>query len=86
VSGESVASLLAGLTAQTGETPAAIYAKWAALTPSDETLEQLVRRKLVANGKSAQLEESLEATLRKGGAVGESVEEMLRKTGLTGWS
>lgn len=83
---ESVEQALRVLTGQTGDSAAQVYSKWAGVGPSDGTLEQLVRLKLVATGKSAQLRESLEATLRAGGAVGESVEEMLAKSGLTGWS
>jgi hypothetical protein len=83
---ESVEQALRVLTGMTGDTAAQVYAKWAAVGPADASLEQLVRLKLVATGKSAQLRESLEATLRAGGAVGESVEQMLAKSGLTGWS
>jgi hypothetical protein len=84
---ESVNGWLMQLTGQTGESAVQTYAKWASLTVgSDDSLYRLVNRKLVANGKSAQVRESLEATLAAGGAVGESVEEMLAKTGLTGWS
>lgn len=84
---ESIAALLSELTSQTGESAVAIYAKWASLTVGpDDSLYRLVCRKLTANGKAAQIEESLEATLAKGGATGSSVEQMLLKTGLTGWS
>jgi hypothetical protein len=87
VAGESVQELLAKLTGAAGENPEDIYATWASLTVrGGEPLEQLVRRHLVAGGKSAQVRESLLATLRAGGAVGETVEECLLKSGLTGWS
>ena len=86
MAGESVAELLAQLTAQSGESAASIYAKWAAVGPADESLEQLVRLKLTANAKTAQIKENLLSTIQAGGAVGESLEECLLKSGLTGWS
>lgn len=87
MAGESVRALLVSLTSTTGETAEQVYAKWAGLTlGGGEALEGLVRRKLVANGKSSQLRESLTSTLHAGGAIGESPEECLLKTGLTGWS
>jgi len=87
MAGEDLRELLATLTAATGETAEQVYAHWAGLTINGgDGLENLVRRKLVAGGKSSQLRESLTATLRAGGAVGESPEEMLLKTALTGWS
>lgn len=64
-----------------------MYANWAGLTLTDDnSLEQLVWRKLTANAKTAQIKESLLATLWAGGASGESVEACLLNTGLTGWS
>lgn len=82
-----VNQLLQQLTGQTGESSEQTYAKWASLTVGpDDSLYRLVNRKLAAGGKSAQVKESLEATLSAGGAVGASVEQMLLKTGLTGWS
>lgn len=82
---ESVEQLLKQLTAAAGESAVEVYCKWAGVA-GDFTLEQAVRLKLTANAKTAQLRESLEATIRAGGGVGESLEEMLLKTGLTGWS
>lgn len=64
-----------------------LYAKWAGFTVGgDDSLYRLVCRKLTANGKAAQVRESLEETIQAGGGVGTSLEEMLRNTGLTGWS
>lgn len=84
---ESTEELLRSLTATTGEDAVEVYLKWAVLAPTgDDTLESAVRRKLVANAKSAQIRESLLGTIQAGGAVGESVEECLLKSGLTGWS
>lgn len=85
---ENAFQLLVGLTGQTGQDEVQVYAKYAGLTifEGNHELEQLVRRKLTTGGKTAQLRESLGATLRAGGAVGETVEEMLRKTGLLGWT
>lgn len=84
---ESTEALLRSLTGASGESAVEVYGKWAVLSiGNDDSLYRLVNRKLVANGKSAQVKESLEATLRAGGAVGESVEECLLKSGLTGWS
>jgi hypothetical protein len=54
------------LTGQTGESPESVYAKFFSVTHSDMLLENLVRTKLISNSKSGQLEESLEATVRKG--------------------
>lgn len=88
MAGESVAALLNSLTAKSAESAEQTYAQWAALTipGNGQSLEELVRSKLVLGGKSAQLRESLLATIRAGGGVGESLEAMLRNTGLTGWS
>jgi hypothetical protein len=87
MAGEAVNELLMQATGQTGESAPQTYAKWAGLSLGpDDSLYRLVNRKLVANGKAAQVRESLEATLAAGGAVGESIEEMLLKTGLTGFS
>lgn len=84
---EGVEEQLRVLTSQAGDSAESIYSKWAGLTASDDdTLYRLVTRKLTANGKQAQIRESLEATLRAGGAVGDSTEEMLIRTGLTGFS
>lgn len=90
---QSVRGLLIQLTGQTGESPEAVYEKWAGLSETHmatggpgKSLQQLVRLKLTANGKSAQIRESLLQTIKAGGAVGESVEACLLKTGLTGWS
>ena len=86
-SGGSVAQYLEALTGFSAESEVQVYAQWAGLTVGpDDSLSRLVNRKLVANGKSAQVRESLEGTLAAGGAVGASVEEMLARTGLTGWS
>jgi hypothetical protein len=82
----SVEELLRSLTGVSGDSAAEVYGQWALLTPGDSTLEQLVKRKLVANAKSAQIRESLEETLRAGGATGDSIAEMLQKTGLVGFS
>jgi hypothetical protein len=66
---------------------AQVYAAANGLTLSGgEGLEQVVWRKLTANAKASQIKESLEATVRAGGGVGESVEQMLLKTGLLGFS
>lgn len=90
MAGESVEALfrsLSGLTADSNSSIVQLYALWAGYTVGeDDSLYRLVCKKLTADAKSSQIEESLEATLRKGGAVGESLEEMLLKTGLTGWS
>ncbi len=87
ISGESVHQLLMRLTGVTKENASSTYASWAGLSVgSDDSLYRLVNRKLVAGGKSAQMRESLEATLAAGGAVGTSIEEMLAKTGLLGFS
>ena len=88
MAGESIAALLASLTATSGESAESIYAKWSGLTVNDghTQLFELVRRKLTANAKAGQIRESLTGTLRAGGAVGETVEECLLKSGLTGWS
>lgn len=90
MAGESVEELLRSLTGVTaGEGPEAVYAKWASLTLDanhDYDLGELVRQKLTANGKTAQIKESLLGTLIAGGATGETVEQTLLKTGLTGWS
>ena len=84
---ESVNGWLMQLTGLTTESAVQTYAQHFSLTVgSDDSLFRLVQRELTANGKSAQIEESLEATLAKGGAVGESIEEMLANTGLLGWS
>lgn len=84
---ESVNGLLMALTGFTGESAVQTYAKWQSLTVGDDdTLYRLVERVLIAGGKTAQVRESLEATLAAGGAVGESIEQMLLKTGMTGWS
>ncbi len=84
---ESVEGLLRSLTGQSGDSAVEVYLNWSGLSSTgDDTLESTVRRKLVANGKSAQLRESLLATLLAGGAVGESVEQCLLKSALTGWS
>lgn len=86
MAGESVEELLAELYAVTGDDAAEIYAKGNSTTVVDGSLFETVRHVLTANGKSAQLRETLEETVRAGGGVGESLEEMLLKTGLTGWS
>lgn len=88
MAGESVQQLLAQLTSAAGESAEEIYAKWAGLTDPNqgESLEELVRRKLTANAKTAQLRECLLSTLQAGGAVGETVEACLLHNGLTGWS
>ncbi len=86
MAGESVESLLRSLTTQAGDTQAETYARWASLSLTDPSLEELVRRKLVATSHTANQEESLEATVRKGGGTGESITQMLLKTGLTGLS
>lgn len=89
MAGESVTELLRSLTGVNGESAEATYASWASLTfdaSHDYSLDQLVRQKLTANGKSTQIKESLLATIKAGGAVGETVEEALLKSGLTGWS
>lgn len=84
---ESVHQLLMQFTGFTAESATATYALWAGLSVgSDDSLYRLVTRKLTANGKAAQLRESLEATLAAGGAQGESIEQMLLRTGLLGWS
>lgn len=84
---ESINGWLMQLTGFATESAVQTYAQWAGLTVGgDDSLYRLVNRKLVANGKAAQVRESLEATLAAGGAVGTSVEQMLAKTGLTGWS
>lgn len=92
MAGESVQQLLAQLTGETTyENSVEIYSQWAGLattdeTSSDDSLYRLVNQKLVVGNKSAQVEESLEATLRKGGADGECVEQQLLQSGLGGWS
>jgi hypothetical protein len=87
VPGESVEQLLRSLTGATGDSAAQVYAHWAGVTADgDANLDRLVRQVLTANGKSAQLRESLEATIRAGGGVGESTEQQLLHSGLTGWS
>lgn len=69
------------------ESSAADYQKVEAVSGGDrDSLAQAVRLKLTANLHSANLEESLEASVRKGGGVGESLEQMLVKTGLVGWT
>lgn len=87
MAGESVEELLSSLTSKNGNSAEEIYAQWASLTNNgDDSLEGLVRRKLVAGAKSSQIKESLLATVKAGGATGESLEECLAKTGLTGFS
>lgn len=81
---ESVEGGLRQLLVQTKESPDGDYET--AEVVNGETLDGDVRLKLVAGGHSANLEESLEATIRKGGGVGESIEQMLIKTGMTGWT
>ena len=63
---ESPEQGLRQLTAQTGESPEQVYAKFFAVTHGDMLLENLVRTKLTSNLKTAQIEESTEATVRKG--------------------
>jgi hypothetical protein len=84
---ESVEQLLRSLTGvTTGDSAAQVYASWNGVTADgDANLDRLVRQVLTSNGKSAQLRESLEATIRAGGGVGESLEQMLLSTGTTGW-
>jgi hypothetical protein len=83
---EGVHALLMALTATPGDSSAQVYARWAGLTITGESLEQLVRHRLAVTGKAAQVRESLLATVRAGGGIGESVEQCLLRTGLTGWS
>lgn len=80
--------LLAALTGgATGPGAERVYGAWAGLSVSyDDTLERLVKRKLIAGGRTAQVRESLLATVVAGGAAGESVEECLLTTGLVGFS
>jgi hypothetical protein len=89
LAGESAEALLRSLYAEANPNTSIeqVYARANALTiVGGQGLEELVRLKLVANAKTAQLRESLLATIKAGGAVGESIEECLRNTGLTGWS
>jgi hypothetical protein len=85
---ESVEELLRQLTGGTpGESAAEVYARWQGMTvDGDASLAKLVYQRLTANGKGAQIRESLEATIRAGGGGGESLEQMLLRTGLTGWA
>jgi hypothetical protein len=63
---ESPEQALRALTGQTGESPESVYAKFFAVTHSDLLLENLVRTRLTTVSKTAQIEESVEATVRKG--------------------
>lgn len=74
------------LTLVTKQSAEADYATFETVTHGDLVMENLVRTKLVSGGHAANIEESLEATIRKGGGVGESVEQMLLKSSLTGWT
>jgi hypothetical protein len=87
VAAESVEALLRSLFDNTGEGAVEAYAQGTGTAARlGDSLESIVRRHLAAVGKTSQLRESLEATIRAGGGVGESVEQMLLKTGLTGWT
>lgn len=89
MAGESVTELLRSLTGVNKESAEGTYASWAGLTYDanhEYSLGELVSRKLVANGKSTQVKESLLETIHAGGAIGETVEQTLLKTGLVGWS
>ena len=90
VTAESDAEALMQLTGLAGETAAEVYAKWAGLSvpTGGEGLEQLVRKKLTANGKTgaAGKESLLAMLLANGGGPAETVEQCLLKSGLTGWS
>jgi hypothetical protein len=74
---ESVEQALRQLSGQTGDSAAQIYAKWQGRTADgDANLDQLIRQVYTAANLSADVRESLEATLRAGGGVGESVEQI----------
>lgn len=82
---ESTEQDLRQLLPATKESAAADYQSVEAVTTGElHDLEQDVRLKLTADAHTANLRESLEATIRAGGGVGESTEQMLLKTGLTG--
>lgn len=63
---ESPEQGLRQLTGQSGESPESVYAKFFSVTHGDMLLENLVRTRLTTVGKTAQIEESVEATVRKG--------------------
>lgn len=83
---ESAEQKLRQLLTQSKESAAGDYAAGEAIALTGSNLEQTVRVKLVAGAHGANIEESLEATVRKGGGTGESVEQELLKTGLVGWT
>lgn len=83
---ESAEQKLRQLLTQSKESAAGDYAAGEAIALTGSNLEQTVRVKLVAGAHSANIAESLAATVRKGGGTGESVEQELLKTGMVGWT
>jgi hypothetical protein len=86
VASESLEQSLRQLLTQTKESYEGDYAAGEAITHSDVVLENLLRTKLVAGLHSANLRESILATVIAGGGSGEHEAQALLKTGLTGWS
>jgi hypothetical protein len=83
--GESSEQRLRILLSASKESAPADYASIESVSTGDLTsLEQDLRLKLVAGGHTANIEESTEATLLKGGGVGESLEQILLATGRLG--
>lgn len=83
---EGSEQLMRVLTTQTKESIEADYSLFHGVSHADMVLENLLRTKLTGGGHTANIRESVEATVRAGSGTGECIEQELMKTGLTGWT